>query len=521
MKVNFIFWWVGCGLVMFGGLLAPEALAANCTVAALTDTGAGTGGAGDLRFCINQTNFAAGADSINFTVHGSIPLNGGLPTITDSLIINGNNGIIIDGQNGDGVLPVNIVAGVSVSVSIGNLTVTRGNGTMLTGGGIELRGGATLNLTNVKIDNCTTVGESGSGLYAAGSHLNVVNSRITNNYLSEFGGSGAGIFVDGGTFSMRGSVVSSNSLANSNDIGGAGIELFAVSTAQIENSIISENRNGQFGVGIANKFGHLRMSNVTVSNNTGGENAGGLGNTAGTVILRNCTIAGNSVSRRGGGISNLHHTGVMIIANTVIADNTAMLDGADVLNFAELTRVGANIVETPVSNFAVVNGTGTIANVDPLLLPLGNYGGIVRTQALAPNSPARNAGTNAAALDTADAPQILTFDTRGTGFPRFNENTVDVGAFESSAVAASYGVSGRVLTENGVLRSRPIVRLTDLNTGGQRLTVVNPFGFYRFLNVPAGADVRVEAAAKNAVFIPQTVTVAGEINSLNFAAQHQ
>ena len=59
---------------------------------------------------------------------------------------------------------------------------------------------------------------------------------------------------------------------------------------------------------------------------------------------------------------------------------------------------------------------------DPLLLPLGAYGGPTRTHALGPTSPAIGAGNNAA---------NLAFDQRGAGFPRVAGLAADIGAFES------------------------------------------------------------------------------------------
>ncbi|MEO6392749.1 MAG: hypothetical protein ABIP75_12950, partial [Pyrinomonadaceae bacterium] len=64
-----------------------------CTVNTLADAGVGTngsGGAGDLRYCILQTNLSPGSDTIAIAVTGSISLLSSLPVITDSLIINGS-----------------------------------------------------------------------------------------------------------------------------------------------------------------------------------------------------------------------------------------------------------------------------------------------------------------------------------------------------------------------------------------------------------------------------------------------
>jgi hypothetical protein len=132
-------------------------------------------------------------------------------------------------------------------------------------------------------------------------------------------------------------------------------------------------------------------------------------------------------------------------------------------------------------------------------------------------SPARNTGVNAEALDTLGT--SLQTDSRGIGFPRIIETTVDIGAFETSAVMSSYTITGRVRRGARVIRGRGFVRLTDLSTKQERIRPVNHNGWYRFTDVPSGAMVRVEALAKGLTFGPQTVTVAGDIANFNFVPQ--
>jgi hypothetical protein len=319
-------------------------------------------------------------------------------------------------------------------VTISDLTITHGNGNNPDSGGIQVRGGATLNINNVTIDNCTTLAENGGGLLAFGSTVRVTNSRIINNHMSAPGSAGSGISIQGGTFFMTGSVVSGNTLPNSSDIGGAGIHLFQVSNARIENSTISNNVNGNYGAGIHNNISNLKMSNVTVSGNSGGVQAGGVSNVGGTLVLRNCTISGNSVTRFGGGIYNVGNGASLTLANTIVAGNSAAINGQDIYNFASLSRAGSNIVQVNIVNSGTIGGAGTIVNVDPKLLPLAANGGIVPTRALAVNSPARNAGVNAEALDTLGVP--LLFDARGQGYTRIKSLIVDVGAYESSILRA-------------------------------------------------------------------------------------
>src|SRR5262245_31580363 len=67
--------------------LENRSLLSTCTVDSLTDTGAGSGLAGDLRYCIMQAT--SGNDTINFGVTGTIELQSALPDLNTSVAIQG------------------------------------------------------------------------------------------------------------------------------------------------------------------------------------------------------------------------------------------------------------------------------------------------------------------------------------------------------------------------------------------------------------------------------------------------
>src|SRR3989442_790289 len=66
-------------------LEAPEdrTLLSTFLVDRLTDTGAGMGLTGDLRYCITQANARPGDDAITFSVTGTINLTGALPALSN------------------------------------------------------------------------------------------------------------------------------------------------------------------------------------------------------------------------------------------------------------------------------------------------------------------------------------------------------------------------------------------------------------------------------------------------------
>jgi hypothetical protein len=79
-------------------------------------------------------------------------------------------------------------------------------------------------------------------------------------------------------------------------------------------------------------------------------------------------------------------------------------------------------------------------------------------------------------------------------------------------------VAGRVITPSGRGLSGAIVSMTDSN-GNVTYTYTNTFGYYRFLDVPAGSVYTFEVLSKRYRFQPQTVLVLEDNTSLNFYAE--
>src|SRR4029079_15828086 len=98
---------------------------------------------------------------------------------------------------------------------------------------------------------------------------------------------------------------------------------------------------------------------------------------------------------------------------------------------------GSGLVEAPVgSPDANGNLIGGAVNgvIDPLLRPLSDYGGSTPTHALAPGSPAIDAGNASLQAGVNDVPQ---FDQRNAPFNRVVGGRIDMGAFEFQGVPVS------------------------------------------------------------------------------------
>jgi parallel beta-helix repeat protein len=272
-------------------------LGAAYNVNALTDTGAGAGLNGDLRYCINQANAIAAAHTITFSVSGTINLTSTLPTFTRQISVTAAIGNIV--LNGGG--SVNWVfffnnAGASGSVLDG-LVINRAGSNFPN---IELN-----TVSNITIQNCY-IGTDATGNAAAASSnffgiyfVTATNNFILNNVISGHTQHGMALVSASNGNTIRGNKIGCNRLGTAalpnsfsgieingsinNIIGGlaaadrniisgntlSGVSLVSTSTGtQITNNYIGINLAGTGALG--NKEHGIKIdasANTTVTNN--------------------------------------------------------------------------------------------------------------------------------------------------------------------------------------------------------------------------------------------------------------
>jgi CSLREA domain-containing protein len=384
-------------------------------------------------------------------------------------------------------------------VNSGTLTLTNstvsGNSASF-GGGIGNESGGMLTLTNTLISNNTALGFEGGGIFNFGT-ITLTNSTVSGN-LTSFD-DGGGIFSYG-TMTLTDSTVSNNQA----DLDGGGIHSFGMLT--LMNSTVSGNTASGVGGGIFCSS-CVEITNSTVSNNSAGEGGGGI-YSGGLLTLTSSTVSGNS-SLFGGGIY-IAFSGTANLDNTIIANSVS---GGDCLRDNGGVTINArySLIEGGLSCVNGININNLIG--DPLLGPLQDNGGPTPTHALLPGSPAIDKGNSFS----------LTTDQRGltrpVDIPSISNASdgADIGAFEMQALAptaASVSVSGRVLAD-GVGVYGAVVTMTDA-FGVTRSARTNPFGYYSFTEVPAGATYIFNVFSKQYSFSPQVVTVFDEMTDLNF-----
>ena len=321
------------------------------------------------------------------------------------------------------------------SATMNDVTIS-GNAAFASGGGIDNNGG-TLTMSDAAIPGNSA--DSGGGIYfntSSSTLTKLADVVITGNYALWGGG-----ITSNGPLTLFDATISGNFATD-----GAGLLNFDLNDeADLTDCTISGNVSDNLGLGggIYN-FGTLAISYSTISGNYAG-NGGGFynernngANGGSKATLTDVTISGNSADSGGGGIDN---HGAVTLTNTTISGNTAHTggdienDGAATLDNTIVSNGGNggdialgqgasvvvsgsdNLIDNAASAGGFKNGiNGNLVGVNPLLAPLGNYGGPTQTMALLPGSPAIDAGDTALAVNPQGNP--LSTDQRGTGFTR-------------------------------------------------------------------------------------------------------
>lgn len=322
------------------------------------------------------------------------------------------------------------LGGKQVTINAGSISA----GVTVSGGGaaqvFAFLSGATVTVTNLTITG--GLGVDGGGIVSHGT-VNFNRCRITGNTATEQGGG----FQNNATGAAASLVLQDCTISgNTAPFGGGGACLAEaagdMATVVLRRCTVSGNHATTDGGGLENyaSAGHseIILEQCTLAGNTAVSVGGGMINFAngGTAItqLRQSTVSGNSASL-GKGIRNNSIATSFTLYDTIVAANPAP-GQPDFFGLAtslggNLIGNGTNFVMTPAEGDQI--GTAG-APIDPLLAPLGAYGGRTQTLALLPGSPARDAGQSGAGFD---------YPTDQRGFPREN-GPVDIGAYEAGSL---------------------------------------------------------------------------------------
>ena len=372
--------------------------------------------------------------------------------------------------------------GSSAVFTVNDLTVAHGvnTGTFWHEGAaciFSVRG--TIVLNRVTVTDCHSTflgGVSGGGAVGADGLLQITDSLISNSSVDAVGGlqaQGGGAWVGGRMVLVR-STVSGNRVSSplafdsyglGAATGGGGVysngDLILIDSTISGNTAEATNPGENSRGGGAFARGTITVVGSTIEGNTTDGDAGGLYkryyrccfDPGTTLTIQNSTLTGNSAGGAGGGFVSERAT---TLANSTIAFNSSALGGAVMFRLADVPAgLGVGMLDLESSIIAdnlvgdaapyaadlatddtlAVTGANNLVmaadaaivlpddtlDVDPLLLALADNGGLTRTLALQPGSPAIDAGANPADLAT---------DQRGGGYVREYGFAADIGAFE-------------------------------------------------------------------------------------------
>ncbi len=389
------------------------------------------GSAGSLRAVIAAANDGDTVDLRGLACSTITLAQGAIPLPFDNLTLDGPGAerLAIDGALTDRVF-VHYGYG---ELRLRGVTVQNGfnavAGYRIAGGACVLSGGY-VTLDHAAVRGCIAVGEGayGGGLLARGVTLytstlsgNVARGSPLRTLTASYGG---GAFAYRGSAALYDSTVSGNRAEpdpnnryGSYDTGGG---LFSDNGGYASRSTVAGNYTDGTGGGIASHAGFF-VGNSTISGNVARAKPGGglFVRLADAFSIRNSTIAFNQAIR-GGGVYLAGSPRAFALDSTILAGNRAA-DGADLAAAQAVAVVGANnLVQEASAAIALPPDT---RHADPKLLPLAANGGPTPTHALAPDSPAIDAGNDLAGFAT---------DQRGDGYPRVQGAAADIGAFESA-----------------------------------------------------------------------------------------
>lgn len=202
--------------------------------------------------------------------------------------------------------------------------------------------------------------------------------------------------------------------------------------------------------------GYAYFRNSTFSANSAGHNGGAISNLYGTIEISFCTITENIADfdednyGDGGGLATVFE--IIYIDNSIVAGNLDLSPGLSppeksspfAENYPDVASVfqysffsgGYNLIGDNSGSVGFTDGVNndrvgdSESPLDPMIGPLGNYGGTTPTHNLLPGSPA---------IDTAnDSPPSI--DQRGIDRPQ--GDGADIGAFERRTAPALILITG-------------------------------------------------------------------------------
>ena len=283
---------------------------------------------------------------------GAVANRGGTTTLTGTTLADNR---AVDGAGSGG----------AVLSTDGDLTLTRvsasGNEAARAGGAVEIRTGdvvvadssltgnatgprpgnggalhvsldATTTVTGTEVSGNTASSEGGGLWNSSTGTMEVVASQVTGNVANgeDADTGGGGLFNDGGTFTVRDTLVSDNSAPRGSGSGGG--LLTVDGSVLIEGSQLSDNDAARAGGAVEVRAGDVTVRTSALNGNETGPRPGNGGavhvSLDAMTRFEDVSVQGNTASSEGGGLWN-SSTGSMTVRRAEITGNVANGEDAD------------------------------------------------------------------------------------------------------------------------------------------------------------------------------------------------
>lgn len=424
-------------LVLLPLLLGIAALPAQAAPAvpassSLWVTRLDSSGPGSLRAAIEAANARPGADHIRFArgLVGSIALDGPPLEIRDALHIHGpgSDQLRLRGDYQSRMFHIIDSAG---EVTLSGLYLTDAGDSAI------VNDGASLTVADCVLR--ANYGVRGAAIASYGGDLYVRRTTIRDNYGEALGGARDGL--GGGIYSIGTAVVIEASRVSSNYAealgGGIYADLPTEGALVVRDSVIDANAAVTQGGGLvlhANGGPPSGILNSTISGNRSIRNAalwfdGGL-------VINNSTVTDNyspgmEIPGACAGLCGAGRHSELWLTSTLLSANTDIHgNGYDLVAVPGGAHVSHSLIQRVAERAIDDDRGGNLLGVDPRIGPLLDNGGALPTHALAPDSPAIDAGLN---------PSLFHYDQRGACHARVVGAAADIGAYEYRSSAASGG----------------------------------------------------------------------------------
>ncbi len=332
-----------------------------------------------------------------------------------------------DGGNGGGIYAYFAAVVTEQDTTIHDNFSWDGNDYGGSGGGLCLVS-STFTITDTLIDN-NTAGYAGGGAYISGNQNFEVEveeesfTRVTITHNDA--GDGGGILMSNAVAYLTDVTIALNTAQGA---GGGVLAELALGTVHMNRVTVSGNQ-ADSGGGIYLGYDDADIVNSTISGNIATTEGGGIYVTDfATAFLSQVTVAENVSAGGTGGIYTEppgEVGGRVELTNSILANGSSALTPGTNCNDGSFTYTGKNLSD----DGTCPDDAALAENVDPVLGPLTNNGGMTETHALLAGSPAIDA------IEPLQDACVVDEDQRTVARPQ--GEACDIGAFEAELADVS------------------------------------------------------------------------------------